>query len=615
MVLAVIACLLLPMPSPVTHADQDTDPPLIDASPSAPGLTYVAVRREDVAAPSDLTVLLLDELSIRMGVEIDIKIMRRAAAERAVRQGSIDFMSLNMVESRRGLIQSIPHSSQHVGIFRHTDVPDIVDFASLDGYRASCPNVPLLHAAITSRDVEATCQLNILHGMLALSRGEIDAFICATDRGVRTVRNHELQNIEVANARVMSSDRCFVVSERNPELMSQLNEHLEAMATDGRLDEILALTTPEMLTPISWAKRNRLMLTIGGVAICLLLISLIWTVLLLRLNHARRRAIRVAEEREARLRTIVDSEPACVKVVAIDRTLIDMNPAGLAMVEADSVAQVRGCDVADLISAEHRAAFDDLHTRVCRGESAVLEMRIVGLEGTSRWVETHAAPLRDADGVVTGQLAVTYDISERKRTDERQRILTRELDHRVKNNLASVVSLAKLTAHSTATPAAFVKLFSERLSAMARTHEALARSQWHGVDLNELARLIVGPFIADETRATWSGPDVIIESACAQPLALALNELAVNAATHGALSSTTGHIEITWATVGDRTEVHWTEHDGPHVTPPEEYGMGLGLVTGFIERDLRGELDITFAPEGFTCTIALPVTAMEPAAV
>lgn len=128
----------------------------------------------------------------------------------------------------------------------------------------------------------------------------------------------------------------------------------------------------------------------------------------------RRQAEEVLREREARLRTIVESKPECVKIVATDGTLLEMNPAGLRMIEADDGAQVIGKPASELIHPDDRPAFAELHERACRGEVGELEFCIIGLKGTVRWLETHSAPLRDAKGVITSVLSVTRDITEQR---------------------------------------------------------------------------------------------------------------------------------------------------------------------------------------------------------
>ncbi|HEX2098903.1 MAG TPA: PAS domain S-box protein, partial [Rubrobacteraceae bacterium] len=132
----------------------------------------------------------------------------------------------------------------------------------------------------------------------------------------------------------------------------------------------------------------------------------------------RKRAEEALARSENRLRTIIETEPECVKVLGMDGSLLEMNPAGLSMIEADSLEQVRGKPVYEYIVPEHRSDFVALTERVLHGGSGTLEFEFVGLKGTSRWLETHAVPLRDARGEITGLLAITRDITERKKNEE-----------------------------------------------------------------------------------------------------------------------------------------------------------------------------------------------------
>ena len=139
---------------------------------------------------------------------------------------------------------------------------------------------------------------------------------------------------------------------------------------------------------------------------------------------ARTQAEKVIRAREARLRAIIEAEPECVKVVGVDGRLQEMNAAGLAMIEVDSLEAVRGLPVAELITPEYREAFADLHARVLRGESVMLEFVIKGLRGRNRWMDTHAVPLRDDRGVIIGQLAITRDITARRTAEAAMREMT-----------------------------------------------------------------------------------------------------------------------------------------------------------------------------------------------
>ena len=141
---------------------------------------------------------------------------------------------------------------------------------------------------------------------------------------------------------------------------------------------------------------------------------------------------------QERLRAIIDSEPDCVKQVNAEGRLLDMNPAGLGMIQADSLEQVRGLEIVEIIAPEHRAAFLDLHRRVFSGESGTLEFEIVGMKGRRRWLSTHAVPLRGASGTIQAALGITRDVTETRRAEEQLRasraalrsLATREQDIR-----------------------------------------------------------------------------------------------------------------------------------------------------------------------------------------
>jgi PAS domain S-box-containing protein len=128
----------------------------------------------------------------------------------------------------------------------------------------------------------------------------------------------------------------------------------------------------------------------------------------------RRRAEDALRESESRLRTIFETEPECVKLLDAHGRLLDMNPAGLAMIEADSIEVVRGHAVVDVIVPEHRTAFMKLHQRVMAGGSGTLEFEVIGLKGKRSWLETHAVPLRDTAGAIQAVLGITRDVSRRK---------------------------------------------------------------------------------------------------------------------------------------------------------------------------------------------------------
>ncbi len=164
-----------------------------------------------------------------------------------------------------------------------------------------------------------------------------------------------------------------------------------------------------------------------------------------RVDAERRRVETSLRDSENRLRTIIHTEPECVKLVNAQGTLLDMNPAGLAMVEADSASQVIGRNILPLLDERCRPAFQDLNRRVFRGESGTLDFEIIGLKGTRRWLSTHASPLRDADGRITAALSVTRDITEQQHAEAERHKLEHQL--RQSQKLQALGTLAGGVAH------------------------------------------------------------------------------------------------------------------------------------------------------------------------
>lgn len=233
-------------------------------------------------------------------------------------------------------------------------------------------------------------------------------------------------------------------------------------------------------------------------------------------------------------------------------------------------------------------------------------------DGSSVWLLASANPILDDTGTMIGALAVLTDISERRRAEQHQRLLLRELDHRVKNTLATVLALSDLTMDHAATLEQFREAFTGRIQAMARTHEALSRARWRDVAFDEVVSLVLAPLVASDGARITSGGDAVRVTAMAMtPLALALNELGTNALKHGALSRRGGGVAITWRILDDGDFVlTWVERDGPPAGAPARRGTGLRLIRGLIEHELEGHVSVDFAPEGLSCRIAIPAAAI-----
>jgi PAS domain S-box-containing protein len=247
------------------------------------------------------------------------------------------------------------------------------------------------------------------------------------------------------------------------------------------------------------------------------------------------------------------------------------------------------------------------------GSDHHIEYRIILPDGSLRWVEGRGKLVRDQAGAAARMIGVCMDITERKRNEERQRLLLDELNHRVKNMLAIIQSIAGQTLRETPEPAAFKAAFSARLAALARAHSLLTKGLWQGAWLRDIVATALAPFGADGRDATSiAGPPVVIRPNAAVTLSLMLHELATNAAKHGALSVPRGKVNVTWTRTGARpgqsslVELVWGEQGGPPVQPPTKQGFGSRLIATSADQ-LGGEVATHYHPTGPETRFTFPL--------
>ena len=227
------------------------------------------------------------------------------------------------------------------------------------------------------------------------------------------------------------------------------------------------------------------------------------------------------------------------------------------------------------------------------------------------WLSTKT-PLRGPDGKVDGVVGVSVEITERKRAEERLVLMVHELNHRVKNTLATVQSIALQTLRG-ADPAVRLVL-DGRLQALAAAHDVLTQERWQGAELNDIITVALAPFGGrDSDRFKIYGPIIRLSARAALALSMGLHELGTNALKYGCLSVQSidvqagdhiaPHVELRWSRVGERLQLDWRELGGPPVTPPARRGFGTRLVGRSLAQDLDGTVKLVFAPEGLVCTI------------
>jgi PAS domain S-box-containing protein len=244
------------------------------------------------------------------------------------------------------------------------------------------------------------------------------------------------------------------------------------------------------------------------------------------------------------------------------------------------------------------------------------EYRVQRPDGTVRWVEGNGLAHFEGSGHERRLVSfggTVQDITERKEREEKEHLLMREINHRAKNMLSVVDSIAHQTA--TRNPEAFIEHFSERIQALSANQDLLVRNEWQGVDIEDLVRAQLAHFAnLLGSRITVHGPKLRLNPASAQAIGLALHELATNAGKYGALSTNKGRVAICWGTTDANTfTMSWIEREGPPVSTPKRRGFGTIVIEAMAERSVGGTVELDCAPPGVTWRLTCPATnVLEP---
>lgn len=187
--------------------------------------------------------------------------------------------------------------------------------------------------------------------------------------------------------------------------------------------------------------------------------------------------------------------------------------------------------------------------------------------------------------------------------------LTRELNHRVKNTLANVLSIAALTRRRAVDIDDFTESLTARIRALSATHDLLSQSDWRHAALGDVVRSELAPYMeGSEQHVEMSGPEIKLASNDAMSLGLAIHELATNAAKYGALTRTEGRIHVNWfIATPELAVVHWREEGGPRVTEPAKRGFGRDLIEKIVAHELKADVELEFLPAGVECRLKVPV--------
>jgi PAS domain S-box-containing protein len=327
--------------------------------------------------------------------------------------------------------------------------------------------------------------------------------------------------------------------------------------------------------------------------------------------------LRIAERRvadsEAKYRELADGTPAAAWLTRPDGRLEFINQA-----MADAVGRSRdellGLRWQEAIDPEDRERLEEIRRRA-RTRRAPLhyEGRFRRPDGGVRVIEIYGRPRFGPDGEFRGYAGMAADVTEARQAEERQRLLIDELNHRVKNTLATVQSLIRHTLRDSGVAPEVEEMITERLIALSAAHDVLTRESWAGARLADIARGALDPYLP-LGRITVAGPDVRISPKLAVPLSMALHELCTNAVKHGALSTEAGRVQLSWKRSDPRIVLlEWRESGGPPPTPPQRTGFGSRLLGRALAAELGRPAELTFAARGLICRIVVPISAGESA--
>jgi PAS domain S-box-containing protein len=331
--------------------------------------------------------------------------------------------------------------------------------------------------------------------------------------------------------------------------------------------------------------------------------------------HDLKRVEEALANSEEFTRRLLASSDDCIKVLDLEGQLRFMSEGGKRVMEVDDFGKIEGCRWVDFWNGpageEARRAVETAKS----GGTGRFEGFCPTVAGTPKWWDVAVTAVVGRDGRPERLLSISRDITERKRHEEQQALVTRELHHRVKNSLATVSAVVSSTARHAQTVNEYRLAVTERINALARTHTLLIENSYDGALLRDILLAELKPYDTDdETRVRLQGPEVRLPSEIAVAFGMAVHELTTNAAKYGAFSLPSGCVCVTWSSerVGpeQRLKVEWEERDGPPVVAPERQGFGSVLLQRALGRQLGGKVETTYAPEGLHVRISASFSAL-----
>lgn len=325
----------------------------------------------------------------------------------------------------------------------------------------------------------------------------------------------------------------------------------------------------------------------------------------------RQRTEHALRESEQRFRSTFASAPVGIAHVGLEGRWLRLNEA-LCRITGYPPEELETLTFADITHPDDLEADWAQARRLVNGEISrySMEKRYLRRDGAFIWVNLTVSLERDDAGRPLHYIAVVEDISERKWHEQHMRTVTAELNHRVKNTLAVIQSIAAQTARRAPDLETFSAGFEERLRSIASAHSLLTRAEWEGADLREIMETEIPSRSTSEEQYTFAGPPVKFRPAAALAMHMVIHELTTNACKYGGLRSERDTLEVAWSVNDDlppTLELTWTERCARPIAQPDGLGFGTRLVEQLVEYELRGEYSAEFREHGYRCRLDVPL--------
>jgi two-component sensor histidine kinase len=312
------------------------------------------------------------------------------------------------------------------------------------------------------------------------------------------------------------------------------------------------------------------------------------------------------------LRGVLEGCGDCIKILDLDGHLQFMSEGGKRVMEVEDFGKLKGCPWPDFWAgagnADARAAVETAKA----GGTGRFKGAANTAKGNPRYWDVQVSPIFGEDGKPSHILSISRDITELVEFQELQKVLTAELQHRIKNSLAMVSAIANQTIRGDDMDAAR-KAFTGRLMTLSHAHDILVQTSWVSAPIKEVIEGALASHRPGQGRIEVRGPELQLSPKPALAIAIAVHELATNAAKYGALSNDKGKVNIFWETTGsgDKSSFYfdWVENGGPRVVEPEqaERGFGTRLIERMLKGDFGGEVLLDFKPDGLVCKLSAPL--------